>query len=200
MHFFFFQGTAMKKLVLIGDSIRMGYQATVFDILQGKAEIWAPQENGGTTRNVLDHLEEWVIQQKPDILHMNCGLHDLKREFGSKDYLVPLDEYEQNLRTIFSRSKELGNIKLIFALTTPVHEKWHHENKAFDRFEEDVDAFNRAASSAAEDHGAAVNDLFSVVSEAGKETILLQDGVHFSEQGYLLLGKAVADFILPYTE
>ena len=36
-----------STVVLIGDSIRMGYQPFVTEALAGEAEIWAPEENGG---------------------------------------------------------------------------------------------------------------------------------------------------------
>ena len=47
--------------------------------LKGKAVVVSPPENGGDSANVLAHLDEWVLKQKPDIVHLNCGLHDLKR-------------------------------------------------------------------------------------------------------------------------
>ncbi|HEY66459.1 MAG TPA: hypothetical protein G4O02_18060 [Caldilineae bacterium] len=44
------------SVVLIGDSIRMGYEPFVWEMLQGVADVWGPEENGGTSQNVLDHL------------------------------------------------------------------------------------------------------------------------------------------------
>ena len=37
--------------------------------------------------------------------------------------------------------------------------------------------------------------LFSLVDAAGRDDLLLPDGVHFKPEGYALLGKAVADCI-----
>ena len=71
------------KVILIGDSIRMGYQALVAEQLDGQGEVWGPQQNGGDSRNVLAHLEEWVLDQDAALLHMNCGLHDLKFTDGA---------------------------------------------------------------------------------------------------------------------
>ena len=73
----------MKKVILIGDSIRMGYQPTVQQALLNQAHVWVPQENGGTSTNVLAHLDEWILSHRPDIVHLNCGLHDLKTEFAA---------------------------------------------------------------------------------------------------------------------
>ncbi len=188
----------MKRVILIGDSIRMGYQATVCRELDGKADIWKPEQNGGTTQNVLAHLDEWAIDQKPDVVHVNCGLHDLRKEFGAAESAIPLPDYEANVRTILERIKSETNAVAIWALTTPVNQQWHHANKAFDRFEADVDAYNAAARRVAESLDVPVDGLFTVVMDAGRDDLLVEDGVHFKPEGSELLGKAVAAFIRPY--
>jgi len=42
-----------KLVVLVGDSIRMGYQAEVATRLADIAEVWGPEENGGNSANLL---------------------------------------------------------------------------------------------------------------------------------------------------
>jgi len=118
----------MKAAILIGDSIRMGYEGFVRDALAGTADVWAPEENGGTSRNVLAHLDEWVLSR----------------------------------------------------------------NKEFDRLEADVIAYNEAAAEVCERLGVAVHDLYGVVMAAGRDGLLSPDGVHFKEEGYQVLGHAVA--------
>jgi lysophospholipase L1-like esterase len=185
----------VKQVILIGDSIRMGYQPIVQHALAGQADVWAPQENGGTSANVLAHLDEWVLSRNPDIVHLNCGLHDLKTEFDAGTTTVPLNKYRANLEAIFTRIKERTTTKLIWASTTPVNERWHHANKTFDRFEADVRAYNAAAIQIAGRLDVQIDDLYAVVKDAGRDDYLAQDGVHFSPEGYLLLGTAVADYI-----
>ena len=75
----------MKKLVLVGDSIRMGYQAYVRRELSGLSDVWAPEQNGGNSANVQKNLDAWIISRAADVVHINCGLHDLKRDFGVDD-------------------------------------------------------------------------------------------------------------------
>ena len=140
----------MKKIVLVGDSIRMGYEETVCAQLEGWADVWGPEQNGGTSENVLAHLDEWVITRPPDVLHINCGLHDLKKEFGQDVAAVPLNAYTDNLRTIMTRVKAETDAIVVWALTTPVNQEWHHKNKGFDRFEADVAAYNAAAAEIAQ--------------------------------------------------
>lgn len=189
---------AMKSVVLIGDSIRIGYQETVKEILAEQAEVWAPGENGGTSRKVMSHLDEWIIQRKPDLIHLNCGLHDLRREPEHSDTFIPAEEYRENLRKTFAHIRKSLDSVLIFALTTPVNQEKHHKNKPFDRFEADVEKFNRAAAQTAEEFDVPVNDLCTCIETHGKDTYLQDDGVHFTEQGYLILAKAVAEFLSPY--
>lgn len=182
----------MKRAVLIGDSIRKGYQATVGTTLAGAAEVWGPDQNGGTSRNVLAHLEDWVLNRDWDVLHVNCGLHDLRKEFGQDTAAVPLAEYTENVRSILTRAKHRPDARVVWALTTPVNQQWHHENKPFDRFEADVVAYNEAAAQVARELDVPVNDLYAAVNAAGRDELLVPDGVHYKPEGYVLLGKQVA--------
>ena len=184
----------LPLIVLIGDSIRMGYQAHVTSQLAGRAEVWSPEENGGDSRNVLAHLDDWVFSRQPGLVHVNCGLHDLKRAFGAES-AVPLAEYERNVRQILQRLRRELDGAVVWATTTPVDEAWHHQNKGFDRLEADVAAYNAAARAVAADLGVPIDDLFAVVEREGKARLLTQDGVHFTEAGSQLLGRVVAEWI-----
>ena len=182
----------MPEVILIGDSIRMGYQDAVQQELGGAATVWGPEENGGNSRNVLNHLDEWVLARKPDLVHVNCGLHDLKKEFDGSGPPVPLDEYEANVREILQRCKQGTEAVTVWATTTPVNEDWHHRTKGFDRFEADVDAYNRAGLAVARDRGVTVSDLHEAVMRSGRDELLSEDGAHFTDEGYAVLGRTVA--------
>jgi len=189
----------MKKVVLIGDSIRMGYQATVVEQLAGAAEVLSPEQNGGDSRNMLAHLDEWVTSLQPDIVHLNCGLHDLKREFVMPEGTqVPLEEYRQNLDAIFRRITERTGAILIWVTITPVNQARHHATKEFDRLEADVNAFNAAALEIADQFKLPVDNLYTAVMQAGHDELLGLDGVHFEPRGYQLLGTTVAEFLRPF--
>ncbi len=185
----------MKSVILIGDSIRLGYQDTVRSELGKPAGVWAPEENGGNSRNVLAHLEEWAIARRPDLVHLNCGLHDVRKEFGKTESSVPIGEYENNVRQILGLLRSRTQAVVIWAATTPVNERWHHERKGFDRFEADVNAYNAVALRVASELGVLVNDLFAVGEVAARAGELSEDGVHFHAGGYERLGKAVAQCI-----
>jgi lysophospholipase L1-like esterase len=190
----------MKKVILIGDSIRMHYQDTVMRELAGMADVWAPVENGEKSIKVLSHLEEWAISRNPDIVQINCGLHDLKRKTVGSEPAVPLVQYQTNVRTILEQAVARTNSRIIWATTTPVNEKWHHENKDFERLESDVLAYNAAANQIAGELGVVVNDLNDVIMQAGRDAFLKPDGVHFTDEGSRLLGQSVANFLKSYLE
>ena len=185
----------MKKVILIGDSIRIGYEPIVRRVLAEQCEIEAPPENGGTSEKIRENLDDWVISREPDIVHMNCGLHDIKREFGEDRRQVPIESYRTNLEEIFSRIRNKTGAQLVWATTTPVNEEWHHERKPFDRFESDVTAYNEVARDIAERMQIHMNDLYGVVMNAGRDALLQPDGVHFNDAGKELLGQRTADVI-----
>jgi lysophospholipase L1-like esterase len=182
----------MKQVVLIGDSIRMRYQAMVAEAFETEAEVWGPEENGGTSENVLAHFDEWVVDRRPEVLHLNAGLHDLGRWGETREPRVGLEAYKENVREILRRATTQTDAAVIWALTTPVNERWHHDRKEFDRLEADVAAYNDVAIGAAREFGVAVNDLHATVMEAGRDDLLEPDGVHFTERGSRLLADAVA--------
>ncbi len=142
--------TAQEKdtlpvVVLIGDSIRIGYTPYVTEQLQGKAEVVSPRENGGDSSNVLKNLDAWVIDRQPDVIHINAGLHDLKLDRKTRTHQVELDAYKENLRTILKRLTEETDARILFATTTPVLDERHNTVKPFDRLEADVEAYNGVA-------------------------------------------------------
>ena len=189
------QENTLPKVVLVGDSIRLGYAPLVAKRLAGKAVVISPTPNGEDTANVLRNLEEWVIRERPAVVHINAGLHDLKVK--DKTYQVPLAEYEKNLETILKRIQQGTKAKIIFATTTPIIDDRHARRKAgFDRFEADVQKYNVAAASVMKRTGVPVTDLHKLVEDGGKEKLLLADGTHYTQEGYEMLAGVVADNIL----
>ncbi|HNQ34764.1 MAG TPA: GDSL-type esterase/lipase family protein [bacterium] len=184
----------MYRVLLIGDSIRMGYEPFVRRELEGLAEVLGPEKNGGDSDNVLRNLPEWLETFPADLVHLNCGLHDIKRPFGSSSNGIPRFQYADNLRQIFSHLVA-HKIPVIWATSTPVDEKLHHQNKSFDRFEADLEHYNATALEACREFGLEVDDLFGLIERAGKSAYLLDDGVHFKPEGYQLLGREVARVI-----
>ncbi len=191
----------MQTVALIGDSIRMGYQPMVRQALAGRAEVWGPETNGSHTVNVLAHLHDWIVRRRPDVLHLNAGLHDLKTATTAlREQIVPPDHYRRNVELLLRIARTRCG-RVIWATTTPVREDLHNARRLADgsflRYQQDVEVYNEIAVRAASAAGAEVNDLHAVALAAGLEDIQKDDGVHFTEDGSRLLAKAVCDAIAP---
>src|SRR3954454_3996942 len=89
----------LPRVLLIGDSISIGYTLPVRKLLEGKANVHRVPDNGGATTNGLKNLDKWLGDGKWDVIHFNWGLHDLKVDKAGK-HQVPLEDYEKNLRTL----------------------------------------------------------------------------------------------------
>lgn len=171
----------MKSVLLIGDSIRIGYQETVRRELEGMAEVRLPDLNGGNSINLLVHLHRWIVQHQPDLLHINCGLHDLCTIVcGERETIVPLDQYKVNIERILRTIRDHTPAKVIWATTTPVNEKRtlipRPDGRNADRYESDVLAYNQAALEVINRMGVSVNDLYAMIMKAGRDECLSEDG------------------------
>jgi lysophospholipase L1-like esterase/dienelactone hydrolase len=187
----------LPKVVLIGDSIRLGYAPLVAKRLEGKAVVISPKANGGDSANVMKNLDEWVAREKPDVVHFNCGLHDLKLSKKTKKHQVEPDVYEANLKAIVARLRKDTTAALVFASTTPILDERHAKRGAdFDRTEADVQRYNDVAIKVMKEAGVPVHDLHWVVAQGGADKLLGGDGTHYTPAGYDRLAEAVADSVL----
>ncbi len=186
----------LPTVVLIGDSIRLGYAPLVVKRLEGRARVVSPAANGGDSANVLKHLDEWVIGAKPAVVHFNCGLHDLKFDKKSNKHQVERQQYAANLRQIVGRLRQETSAAIVFADTTPILDDRHARRRAgFDRFEADVRRYNQTAAAVMRELGVPVDDLHGVVEQGGPEKLLGNDGTHYTPAGYARLAEAVADCV-----
>ena len=179
----------LPRVLLIGDSISIGYTIPVRQRLQGKANVHRVLTNGGPTTNGLAHLEEWLGQGQWSVIHFNWGLHDLKvNDDGTRQ--VPLESYQQNLRELVARLKRTG-ARLIFASTTPVPEGKLNPP----RISADVIGYNLAAKTVMQENGIPIDDLYSLAFARMKD-IQLPQNVHYTLEGYSVLAGQVAESIL----
>ncbi len=184
------------SVILIGDSICMGYRPRVQERLSGKVDILGIEGNGGDSSRILENLDEWMINRDADLIHFNCGLHDLKFERDAKAYQQPLEVYEANLRKIVERLQKGAKTHLAWATTTPVIDERHNAVKGFDRYLRDVKAYNRVATAIMTEAGIPIDDLYSAIQSDDVEACLGNDGVHMTERGNKVLTDAVCSFVL----
>ncbi len=189
----------VPKVLLAGDSISFGYGSLVQAILRNKFEVSNLPENGGTSANLLAHIDDWMVKPGYDIIHVNCGLHDIAIECETRRHRAPLEQYRMNVEEIIRRLKDETSAIIVWATTTPVIDERHTARKGFDRHEQDVSVYNEAARRIMLKLNVPINDLHRVIEDAKKEICIGPDGVHMTETGYALLAKAVTEFFSTLT-
>lgn len=181
----------MKKVMLLGDSIRMGYESYVKEALEGKAEVVAPEENGRFAKYTLWGVNLWLKELgQPDIVHWNNGLWDLHHEAPMVEALTPLHEYLETLERIVNELKRTG-AKIIFATTTSVAED------AIGRSNAEIAFYNKEAVKLMRILGVEVNDLNAVVN-GDLSANLHEDKLHLNDQGNQLCAAEVVEKIKKY--
>jgi len=185
----------MKNVLLIGDSIRMGYDKQVKKALEGKANVVFPEDNCQFAAYVCRYLHEWFggIDGKDfDVIHWNAGLHDVLRLFGEEPS-TPIEIYGYYIERTCQRIKKLcPDAKVIFATSTKViTEKM---NADFMRCNEDIEAYNAAAVRIVEKYGFTVNDLYSLSKTLPEDAH--SDAVHYyTDMGADVFSKQVLSFV-----
>ena len=180
----------MKKIVLLGDSIRlMGYGPSVAQTLTQAygCEVWQPEDNcrfaAYTFRMCYDDKGQ---MEGADVIHFNCGLWDLCDLYGDGAF-TPMDEYVRCMVRIARVLKTYAPV-VIFATTTPPSPKmWGHDINR-------IKAYNAAVVEALTAEGVLINDLFTPVYEDVDEMIC-DDLIHLSDKGIEACAKRVVDAI-----
>ena len=179
----------LPRILLIGDSISMGYTLPVRELLKGQANVHRILTNGGSTKDGVTNINDWLGSGKWDVIHFNWGLHDLKRMKDGKlnlagEQISTLTEYEANLRALVKRMQATG-AKLIWAATTPVPEG--SDGRAA---REEV-KYNEVASRVMKDLGVPTDDLHACCLPKLAEWQLPKN-VHYKPEGYAGIAVQVA--------
>ncbi|MEO6001705.1 MAG: SGNH/GDSL hydrolase family protein [Opitutus sp.] len=185
----------LPRVLLIGDSISIGYTLRVRELLKGQANVHRPPENAGPTVYGLNRIDAWLGDGKWAVIHFNFGLHDLKYLDEKGTYVSPdegrqlasVADYEKNLEALVTRLQRTG-ARLIFATTTPV------PAGTIGRVEHGELPYNEAALRVMRAHGIAIDDLHAYVKVHQAE-IQQPHNVHFTPAGYEVLAREVATSI-----
>lgn len=188
----------MKNVLLLGDSIRLGYCAFVKEELKDTANVFYPEENCQFTQYTLVSLPRWVTvpevaPDKIDLVHWNNGHWDVAHWNKEEVSLNTPEQYAVMLERIYRKLRFFcPNAKIIFALTTPVSPGIGV--MANPRSNEEIRQYNGAASDVMKKQGVPVNDLYTL-AEKEIPASLYRDYCHFKEEGYRILGRQVAKVI-----
>ena len=103
----------MKHVLLLGDSIRMGYGPLVRELLAEHATVDMPAENCRFSIHTLCLLSVWSEQlqyaapEEIDLVHWNNGLWDVCHFQGDAQPLISRELYRQTLHRTAERIRTL---------------------------------------------------------------------------------------------
>jgi len=196
---------ALPNVLLIGDSISIGYTLNVRRLLKGKANVFRPMNANGTPANCqnthhgLEHIHSWLGKTKWSIIHFNWGLWDLcyrspqstgngrqDKFHGVQD--VPIAQYPKNLEELVQILKRT-KATLIWTATTvvPPHEAG--------RFVGDEVKYNRVAAEVMRRNHIRTDDLYALTSKFPASSFRAPGNVHYTNAGYEQIAEQVASAI-----
>jgi lysophospholipase L1-like esterase len=176
----------LPRVLLIGDSISIGYTLAVREKLKGKANVHRIPQNGGATEVGLEKMKAWLGEGKWDVIHFNFGLHDAKYN-SETTQRASREQYIENLRRLITQMKATG-ARLVFATTTPVPMGGVlSPTRKFDS----VEARNELAVQLMQSSDVAIDDLYATAKPIMEKHGRPND-VHFAPEGYEVLAMAVA--------
>lgn len=213
------KGNEMKNLLLLGDSIRMGYDSFVQEKLEGRMNVYFPEENGRFAQYTLRALSDWKANlDLPEIhvVHWNNGLWDtlhLNACYAGndgeaegrtispenvpndcrfdEDPLTPPEMYRYMLGRVLTRIRQLfPGAEVVFATSTPVIEG---QSSWGYRSNAEIESYNRIAREVLVPRGVRVNELGEfAAAQCGS---LHRDWVHYNDEGCSLLADEIIRFL-----
>jgi lysophospholipase L1-like esterase len=198
----------LRKLFVLGDSISIHYGPCLAEMLRGvlayarkEAVLRPPPElpyladaNGGDSSAALAYLREHLAALGPDILLLNCGLHDLKTDPQSGAKQVPPDRYRMNLREVTQVVAAQG-VRTFWVRTTPLDDATHNSRSVgFHRYHRDVVLYNETADAVLRGAGIPIIDLYTFTCNLGAD--LYCDHVHFTTRVRELQAAYIAGSLL----
>lgn len=186
----------LPRVLLLGDSISMGYTLPVRRRLEGVANVHRPLENCGDTARGIERIERWLGEGRWAVIHFNFGLHDLKFLDAKGTYVDPAKgkqvatpmQYADQLRRLVARLKRAG-AQVIFATTTPV------PPSSLGRVAGGEAVYNAAATAIMAEEGIPVNDLHRLMAE-DRPVWQRPANVHYTDAGYDRMAEAVTASML----
>ncbi|NLB54397.1 MAG: SGNH/GDSL hydrolase family protein [Lentisphaerae bacterium] len=187
----------LPNVLIIGDSISIGYTKRVKELLKDIANVSRPQGNCADSGTGLKNLQTWLGTQKWDVIHFNFGIWDTHWMKGGQ--IVSIQNIDNDTRRRFTTEEHLENMSKIVAIlkktgailiwgsTTP-YVSYGEDTKLLLQKNNDTDKELMLKE------GVTVNDLYNLALPNLKEW-QSNDGCHFKPEGYDQLAQQVASTI-----
>jgi acetyl esterase/lipase/lysophospholipase L1-like esterase len=181
----------LPRVLIIGDSISVGYTCGVRKLLDGKANVHRVKGNCRYSAYGVENIDAWLGNGDWDLIHFNFGLWDW---YGwSQDPKATPESYKANLEKIVTKLKATG-AKLIFGVTTPPCIGPETKVKIIIT-EQRAKEFNDASLSVMKKHGIEINDLYTPIAGKRTQYQLGANNVHYTNEAKALQAKQVAQVI-----
>ncbi len=183
----------MKKFLLIGDSIRIGYQNEFIALIANRASVEIPEENCRFADYTLFNLSTWLQDTYFDVIQWNNGQWDTCYMPDGKIHttlLHYLDVQKRIAHILLSQAR-----RVIFATTTPVWPEMFSSNIPNSRRNEDIEEYNERAKILLSGLGIEINDLYAPLAFDIKKFIC-KDMVHLTEEGRQICARQTAKTFL----
>lgn len=177
---------AMDRVLLIGDSISVGYTHPVIDRLKGFALV----DRLANSKAVNDpaHYKEitYVLSEyRYKVIHFNNGLHG---------WHIPDDVYASSLRHMVQTLQHYGQgAKLVWASSTPIAAPGDPAGLDPDKNPQ-VIRRNELARDIMESCEIPINDLYTLMLD--RPELRGRDPYHFNPDGQAVQGEAVAEMVI----
>lgn len=191
----------MKKVLLLGDSIRMGYDSYVKEELKDEFEVYYDDtDNGRFSAYTIWQFNILNNKYGPfDIVHFNNGYWDMNHECPDGSETFPLEDYLHNLKRLIGLIRQINAIP-IFSTTIPIYETKEDTlyngvmYQKINYLDSWVTKYNAAAIHLMEEEHVLVNDLYSLLLDEPRYA-KCQDSLHLTTEGYIKCAKKVASII-----
>jgi lysophospholipase L1-like esterase len=177
-----------NRIVFMGNSITEGWILTSPEFFKGKPYI-DRGISGQTTPQMLIRFRSDVIDLKPKVVVMLCGVNDIAQNTGPSS----LEMIEGNIASM-AELAEANGIKVILCSVLPVYDfPWRTGLEPAEK----IVTLNKWMKEYAANNGFIYLDYFSYMADErnGMKAIYSKDGVHPNKAGYKVMEVLIEDAI-----
>lgn len=184
-----------KSLFVIGDSTSMLYGPYLKGMIGSVMNYDRFDTNGEDSDHALRQLRELMGSGRPcpDLLMVNCGLHDIKTDPSTGKRQIEIERYTGNLGEMIGLAKSSG-CGMIWVRSTPVPDDRHNGiSKSFIRYDRDIVRYNEAADRVMAENHIPVIDLYTFTKNLDGDIYF--DHIHATERVRMLQAAFIAGFL-----
>ena len=177
----------MKKVVLLGDSIRLSYWKRVRELLADICEVYAPEENCAYTLHTIRQAKVWFTKWgHVDLIHYNTGIWDHHRNGVDEEPLSSPEQYLYLNRRLHRYLAGRGD-RLIWATSIPAGEEYYQCGtrdllaETREIWNDEIALYNGITAAWLSHQGVKINDLHALVS--AHPEYIGDDGIHLTAEG-----------------